>query len=82
MTVRIDPTLLAALRRRAKRAGRSVSAEVVRLIEREIQPVKPGPRRKTMGMFPNFEAPELEDFKQFRREQSERIKQRLRRYDE
>ena len=69
MTLRIDPQLLAALRRRAKREGRSVSAEVVRMIRREVEPALPARRKplRTMGMFADFEAPELEEFKRLRR---------------
>ncbi len=61
MTLRIDPALLLALRRRAKREGRSVPAEVVRLIRKELEDVHAPARRKTerprtMGMFANFAA--------------------------
>ena len=79
MTVRIDPTLLAALRQRAKRSGRSVSAEVVDLLRRELQPVAPRKPRRTMGMFAtsDFEVPDLEDFKQLRRDMSKRLAMRF-----
>ncbi len=81
MTVRIDPALLSALRERAKREGRSVSAEVVRLIRRELEPA-PTARRKpgsTMGMFPDFDAPPLATFKRLRREMSATIARRMQR---
>jgi len=69
MTVRVAPDLLAALKRRAAREGRSVSAEVVRMIKRDIEPAKPRrtKRTPTMGMFPDFDAPTLEEFKRMRR---------------
>jgi hypothetical protein len=81
MTLRIDPGLLAALRQRAKREGRSVSAEVIRMIRKEVEP-EPTRRRRvapTMGMFAGFEAPELEEFTRLRREISVAVVRRLRR---
>lgn len=68
MTVRIDPALLESLRARARSEDRSVSAEVVRLIRAHVQPpADKTPRAApTMGMFPDLEAPELEDFKALR----------------
>lgn len=68
MTVRIDPDLLAALKARAAREGRSVSAEIIRLVRREVGAQAPNrPRRATtMGMFAEFESPSLEDFKRMR----------------
>jgi hypothetical protein len=84
MTLRIDPALLTALRQRAKREGRSVSAEVVRLIRKELEDVHVPARRgrgtrSTMGMFANSEAPDLDDFKRVRREASALIARRVRR---
>ena len=81
MTVRIDAQLLAAVRRRAKQAGRSVSAEVIALLRRELQQVSPARARKTMGMFSgsSFEVPELDDFKRLRSEASSRLTRRMRR---
>lgn len=69
MTLRVDPELLAALKRRAAREGRSVSAEVRRLIERDVERVasRRAKRTSTMGMFPNFEAPTLDQLKGLRR---------------
>ena len=80
MTLRIDPDLLAALRRRAKREGRSVSAEVIRMIRKEVEPAPSRQRktRPTMGMFADFEAPELDAFKQLRRDISATFQKRLR----
>ena len=68
MTLRVDPDLLAALKARAKSEGRSVSAEVVRMIRREVQPIpSPRPRRKaSAGMFREFEAPALAEFRAVR----------------
>jgi len=65
MTLRIDPGLLAALKQRAKHEGRSVSAEVVRLIRTAVEPTPLArPKRaRTMGMFSDLEAPELVEFK-------------------
>jgi len=72
MTLRIDPALLDTLRRRAKRDGRSVSAEVVQLIRKELEDMHVPNRlavRRTMGMFADsdFEVLELDDFKRLRR---------------
>jgi plasmid stability protein len=75
MTLRVDPELLAALKRRAAREGRSVSAEVIRMIQRDVEPTK-SPRAKrtsTMGMFPDFEAPTLDELKGLRRRFSSRL---------
>lgn len=71
MTLRIAPGLLKALKARAKREGRSVSAEVVRMISKEIDAVpERRPKRTTMGMFSEFDAPELDEFKRLRRQLS------------
>ncbi len=70
MTLRIDPGLAVALRQRANREGHSVSAEVIRMIRKEVEP-GPTPRRRvspTMGMFADFEARELKELKRLRRE--------------
>jgi hypothetical protein len=82
MTLRIDPALLDALRRRAKRDGRSVSAEVVQLIRKELDDVHVPNRRaarRTMGMFADsdFEVLELEDFKRLRRRTSMIVARRI-----
>jgi plasmid stability protein len=80
MTLRIDPDLLAALRLRARREGRSVSAEVVRMIRKEVEPASPRRRKPmlTMGMFADFEAPDLEEFKRLRRQLSVAFWRRVR----
>jgi len=69
MTLRVDPALLTALKEKAAREGRSVSAEVVRLIKRDVEPARHqrAKRTSTMGMFADFEAPTLEEFKRMRR---------------
>jgi hypothetical protein len=78
MTVRLDPRLLDALKQRARREGRSVSAEVVRLIQKEVSPSPSLARKRgrTMGMFPNFEAPELAEFKRVRQQAAKLIGRR------
>ena len=75
MTVRIDPELLAALKAKAKQDGRTVSAEVVQLIRKGVEPlpVRTKPAR-TMGMFPDFEAPELDELVALRRTFSRRLR--------
>ena len=57
MTLRIDKRLLAELKARARRAGRSTSAEVVQIVRREIvvPRAKGGPRLRSEGMFAAFE---------------------------
>ncbi|HEX8115376.1 MAG TPA: hypothetical protein VF516_46940 [Kofleriaceae bacterium] len=75
MTVRIDADLLAALKDKVRRDGRTVSATIVQLIRNEVQPrrVRPGKRRRTMGMFAEFEAPDLDELAQLRRGISRRL---------
>lgn len=75
MTVRIDVDLLAALKDKVQRDGGSVSAAVVRLIRNEVKPRRPRParRRRTMGMFAEFEAPDLDELVQLRRGISRRL---------
>jgi plasmid stability protein len=75
MTLRIDPELLSALRERAAREGRSLSAEVVQLIKRDLAPARRqrATRISTMGMFADFEAPTLHELRQMRRRFSSRI---------
>lgn len=76
MTVRIDPDLLAALKVRAAREGRSVSAEIIRLVRREVgaQATKRPRRATTMGMFADFESPSLDEFKRMRNQLSSSLK--------
>ncbi len=79
MTVRIDSRLLAALKTRAKRDGRSTSAELVWLIHKEIAaPPKVKPR-PAMGMFSDYDAPVLDTFRKARRGASAALPQRARR---
>jgi len=75
MTLRVDPELLRALRERAAREGRSVSAEVVRLIKRDVEPARRqrAKRTSTMGMFADFAAPTLEEFRRMRRRFSSHV---------
>ena len=73
MTVRIEPGLLAALKKRAKEAGRSVSAEVLSLISRELSSVPPVKPMRTMGRFAEHEAPDLDELKRLRRSFSKRL---------
>jgi hypothetical protein len=75
MTVRIDAELLAALKDKARRDGRTVSAAIVQLVRNEVQPgrVRPARRRRTMGMFGEFEAPDLDELAQLRRGISRRL---------
>jgi hypothetical protein len=70
MSFRIEPALLAALKRRAKAAGRSASAEVVRLIAQAVEVPAAPPARPTMGMFAHREAPTLAELQLARRDAS------------
>jgi hypothetical protein len=81
VTVRIDPELLAALKERAKRDGRSVSAEVIWMLRKEIEalPRKPPTRRPTMGMFADFDAPDASELKKLRRKFSAELQASARR---
>lgn len=84
ITVRIDPDLLAALRAKASEEGRTVSAEVVHLVRREVGPVRRRAKsrsksRSTMGMFPDFEAPDLDEMLALRRAASRSPKRGRRR---
>lgn len=75
MTVRIDAELLAALKDKVRRDGRTVSAAVVQLIRNEVKPkpARAAKRRRTMGMFADFEAPDLDELAQLRRRISHRL---------
>jgi len=75
MTVRIDAELLVALKDKVRRDGSTVSAAVVQLIRNEVQPKphRPAKRRRTMGMFADFEAPELDELTQLRHGNSRRL---------
>jgi hypothetical protein len=50
------------------------------MIRKEVAPAAPrqGKRRRTIGMFPDFEAPDLAAFRRLRRSISSRFGQRLR----
>jgi plasmid stability protein len=63
MTVRIQPALLVALKARARSFGRSTSAEVLQLIRAHVtaEP-EPAACKPTMGMFSQFDAPDLAEF--------------------
>jgi ribbon-helix-helix CopG family protein len=75
VTVRIDAALLAALKEKVRRDGRTVSAAIVELVRNDVQPkrVRPAKARRTMGMFPDFEAPDLDEFIRLRRGLSRRL---------
>jgi hypothetical protein len=70
LSIRIDPDLLAALREKAQREGRTVSATVLDVVRRAVGDgvKRSSPRRSTMGMFASFEAPELDDLVRARRQ--------------
>lgn len=72
LTLRIAPELLAAVKARAKRLGRSASAEVVFVLERELRAptasVKP-----VMGMFSGFEEMDAEELRRERKRVSRRF---------
>lgn len=72
MTLRVAPELLAAVKARAKRLGRSASAEVVFLLERELKPLI-APRHAVMGMFSGFEEMDASDFRRERKRVSRRL---------
>ncbi len=61
MTLRIDRTLLAELKARARNQSRSTSAEVVFILRNSLQLTSATPRRTvqqpSMGMFAQFDAP-------------------------
>jgi hypothetical protein len=81
MTVRIDPALLRALKRKAEREGRSVSAEVVRLVRAEVEAL-PEPRAtrvRSMDMFSTFEAPDLDELTRSRASFSRALSSRSKR---
>jgi len=75
VTFRIDPELLAALRDQARRDGRTLSAAIVQLVRDDVHPkrARPVKRRRTIGMFADFEAPDLDDLVELRRSVSRRL---------
>jgi hypothetical protein len=82
-SLRIDLELLEEIRRRARTEGRSVSAQILHLVRRELGVSSPPPRtrtRRTMGWLAHLDVPEdLETFRRFRRSLSRRILKGLRR---
>jgi len=82
MSLRIDPELLEELRQAARAEGRSVSAQVVHLVRRELSA---GPRRRekplpTLGWLRHLGAPnEIEEFRRVRRSLSRSLSARARR---
>jgi len=80
LTVRMAPELLDALKARAKRLGRSTSAEVVRLLSQEVAVAPRGvkPARPSMGMFAQLEGPSLEEFADSRKAISKSIAKSIR----
>jgi hypothetical protein len=82
MTVRIEPELLEQLREAAKAERRSVSAQMLFLVRRELE-AKPARRQKplpTMGWLRHLDAPDhLEEFRRARRSLSARLAARTRR---
>jgi len=79
MTLRIDADLLARLKDRAKREGRSASAEVVRLLRRELGGISQPKRahRSAMGMFSHLESVEVEEVRELRTQIGRQIAARL-----
>jgi hypothetical protein len=75
VTVRIDAELLAALKDKVRRDGRTLSAAIVQLVRNDVQPkrARPRKRRPTIGMFSGFEAPDLEDLVRLRRSLGARL---------
>ena len=69
MTVRLDSNLLLALKNRAQKVGRSVSAEVVQMIKQQITTKNTQSESipKSEGMFSQFEAPTLEELRDLRK---------------
>jgi hypothetical protein len=72
MTLRIAPELLAAVKARAKKLGRSASAEVVLLLERELK-TPTAPLSPVMGMFSDFEDMDAEELRKERKRASRRF---------
>jgi hypothetical protein len=72
VTFRIAAKLLAALKNKVRREGRTVSAALVELVRATCSQPAVTPRR-TLGMFADFEAPELDDLLRLRRSFSRRL---------
>src|SRR4030095_1250903 len=89
MTLRIAPGMLEELRQVARAEGRSVSAQVIYLVRRDLEmrgrATAAGARRgeppPTDGGLRRLEAPEtFEEFREFRRSLSKQVAKRLRKY--
>jgi hypothetical protein len=83
MTLRIDPELHQRLRDAARAAGRSVSAQVLHLVRRELleEPVRRQTPLPTMGWLRHLDAPDtLAEFRRLRRSLSRQVIRRVRRH--
>lgn len=80
MTLRIDTRLHAALKRKARDEGRSVSSEVVRLIRAHLEPA-PAPRRarSSFGMFEQFDSVDVDEVRELRHSVTRAATRRARR---
>lgn len=82
MTLRIDPALLEDLRRAAKAERRSVSAQVLHLVRKEVgaSPRRSAKPLPTLGWLRHLDAPDqLEEFHRVRRALSRRLAARAER---
>ncbi len=79
MTLRIDKDLLAALKRKAREEGRSVSKEVVQLISSHVE-ARPAPKRgrTSFGMFKDLDSVGVDEIRALRREVTRRARLRRR----
>jgi hypothetical protein len=83
MTLRIEPELLEQLRAVAKAERRSVSAQMLFLVRRELgAKARPGRKRlPTLGWLSHLRAPrELKEFRRVRRSLTRELEARLRRH--
>ena len=84
MTLRIDPELLEQLREVARAERRSVSAQVVHLVRRELGTQPKGATRKvlpTLGWLRHLDAPDdLDAYRRVRRALSRRLQARAGRH--
>jgi len=83
MTLRIEPELLERLRAAAKAERRSVSAQVLLVVRRELEATPRGREKPlpTMGWLRHLRAPrELGEFRRVRRGLTRRLEARLRRH--
>jgi hypothetical protein len=80
MTLRIEPELLAELRRMARSEQRSVSAQVLHLVRKELAPTPRSKPLPTRGWLAHLDVPrDLAEFRRVRRALSRRIAERRRR---